>query len=294
MDSFILGERVEGPKVMDLPLDLAIALLKDTNDRIDIGLPVSGNLDDPKFSYGHLIWKAISNLVTKIATAPFRALASIVGTEEEALDTIAYEAGDANLPPPEVEKLASLSKALEQRPQLALEVQGQYEPKSDGPVLKASALKRELAALMGLTLEPNQDPGPLSFTDPATQQAIDTIAVQRLAPEALVELRKKFGMTLPEQAKVAPPSAEKKPGEKPPTPDPAGFYGEVFKQLVNKEPLDESVFKTLALERANAIIKELTTAGGVDASRVAALEPVEAKEAEGQVVISKLNIKVRK
>jgi hypothetical protein len=294
MDSFVLGERVEGPKVMDLPLDLAIALLKDTNDRIDIGLPVSGNLDDPKFSYGHLIWKAISNLVTKIATAPFRALASIVGTEEEALDSIAYEAGDANLPPPEVEKLASLSKALQQRPQLALEVQGQYEPKSDGPVLKASAVKRELAALMGLTLEPNQDPGPLSFTDPPTQQAIDTIAVQRLTPEALVELRKEFGMTLPEPAKVAPPSAKKKPGEKPPTPDPAGFYGEVFKQLVNKEPLDESVFKALAQKRANAIIEELTTAGGVDTARVAALEPVQAKEAEGQVVISKLKIKVRK
>jgi len=294
MDSFVLGERVEGPKVMDLPLDLAIALLKDANDRIDIGLPVSGNLDDPKFSYGDLIWKAISNLVTKIATAPFRALASIVGTEEEALDTIAYEAGSANLPPPEAEKLALLSKALRQRPQLALEVQGQYEPKSDGHVLKASAVRRELAALMGLSLQPNQDPGPLSFTDPATQQAIDSIAVKRLTSEALTALRKKFGMTLSEQAKPAAPSAKKKPGEEPPSPDPTGFYGEVFKQLVDKEPLDQSVFKGLAQKRANAIIAELTTAGGVDAFRVTALEPVQAKEAEGQVVISKLNIKARK
>jgi len=294
MDNFILGERVEGPKAMNLPLDLAIALLKDTNDRIDLGLPVSGNLDNPKFSYGHLIWKAISNLVAKIATAPFRALASIIGTEEEAFDSIAYEGGNANLPPPEVEKLTSLSKALQQRPQLALEVQGQYEPKSDGPVLKASAVKRELAALMDLTLEPNQDPGPLSFTDPPTQQALDTIAVQRLTSEVLVELRKKFGMTLAEPAKVAPTSTEKKPGEKPPTPNPAGFYGEVFKQLVNKEPLDENVYKALAQKRANAIIEELTTAGGLDTARVAALEPVQAKEAEGQDVISKLNIKVRK
>ena len=70
MDSFVLGERVEGPNAVDLPLDLAIALLKDTNDRIDIGLPVEGNLENPEFSYGHLIWKALGNLITKIATAP--------------------------------------------------------------------------------------------------------------------------------------------------------------------------------------------------------------------------------
>jgi len=101
-------------------------------------------------------------------------------------------------------------------------------------------------------------------------------------------------MTLAEPAKVAPTSTEKKPGEKPPTPNPAGFYGEVFKQLVNKEPLDENVYKALAQKRANAIIEELTTAGGLDTARVAALEPVQAKEAEGQDVISKLNIKVRK
>jgi len=49
-------------------------LLKDTNDRIDIGLLVEGNLENPEFSYGHLIWKALCNLITKIASAPFRAL----------------------------------------------------------------------------------------------------------------------------------------------------------------------------------------------------------------------------
>ena len=114
--------RREGPNAVDLPLDLAIALLKDTNDLIDIGLPVEGNLENPEFSYGHLIWKALCNLITKIATAPFRALAGIFDTDEENLDTIAFEAGDADLPTPEAEKLASLARALQQRPQLSLEV----------------------------------------------------------------------------------------------------------------------------------------------------------------------------
>jgi hypothetical protein len=76
MDQLTLGERVESPTAHDLPLDLAIAILEDSNGRIDLGLPISGSLDDPKFSYGAIIWKAITNVLTKIVTAPFRAMAS--------------------------------------------------------------------------------------------------------------------------------------------------------------------------------------------------------------------------
>ncbi len=74
MDKLTLGERVESPTAKDLPLDLAVALLQDSDGRIDLGLPVSGSLDDPEFSYGSLVWKAITNVLTKIVTAPFRAL----------------------------------------------------------------------------------------------------------------------------------------------------------------------------------------------------------------------------
>ena len=73
IDKLTLGERVDSPDALKLPLELAIAILKDSDGRIDLGLPVSGNIDDPQFSYGALIWKAIGNLLTKIVTAPFRA-----------------------------------------------------------------------------------------------------------------------------------------------------------------------------------------------------------------------------
>jgi len=68
----------------------------------------------------------------------------------------------------------------------------------------------------------------------------------------------------------------------------------VFKQLVNREPVDESVLKALAKGRATAIIQELTKEGGVDAARVAAVEPVESEQEQGKVVGSKLNITARK
>ena len=74
VERLTLGEKVQSPEAVDLPLDLAIALLEDSSGVIDLGLPVSGNLDSPEFSYGALIWKALTNLLTKIVTSPFRAL----------------------------------------------------------------------------------------------------------------------------------------------------------------------------------------------------------------------------
>ena len=74
-----LGEKVESPDALDLPLELAIAILKDSKGVIDIGLPVSGDLDDPQFDYGAVIGKAVGNLLGGIVTAPFRALGALFG-----------------------------------------------------------------------------------------------------------------------------------------------------------------------------------------------------------------------
>ena len=40
-----LGDKVDSEQALDLPLELALALLTDINGVIDIALPVSGNLD---------------------------------------------------------------------------------------------------------------------------------------------------------------------------------------------------------------------------------------------------------
>ena len=58
LEKFTLGDRVEAPNAINLPLDLAIALLTDTEGKIDVAVPVKGNVDNPKFSYGHVIRQA--------------------------------------------------------------------------------------------------------------------------------------------------------------------------------------------------------------------------------------------
>ncbi len=128
VDNLVLGEKVDSPDSMNLPLDLAIALLADSNGRIDLGLPVSGELNDPQFSIGPIIWKAFVNIITKAVTAPFRALGSLLGEGAEKFDAVEFDPGKAELLPPEKEKLKKMADALQKKPQLKLVVQGQYQP----------------------------------------------------------------------------------------------------------------------------------------------------------------------
>ncbi len=49
-DQFTLGAWNDSPKATHLPVKLAVNLLKDRNGRITLDIPVSGQLNDPKFS----------------------------------------------------------------------------------------------------------------------------------------------------------------------------------------------------------------------------------------------------
>jgi hypothetical protein len=147
VDQLTLGERVDSPDAVKLPLRLAVALLKDRNGVIDLGLPVTGSLDDPKFRIGPIIWKAFVNLLAGVATSPFKLLGGLFGGGEE-VNLIDFEPGSATLDAAGSEKVASLAKALRERPQLALEVPAIYAPDADYDWLARQQLETKLAALM--------------------------------------------------------------------------------------------------------------------------------------------------
>jgi hypothetical protein len=143
IDQLELGERVESADAVHLPLKLAVALLKDRNGVIDIDLPMSGSLDDPQFRMGPLIWKAFVGLITKAATAPFALLGSLFGGGEE-MNLIEFDAGTSSLDAAANERLASISKALTERPALQLEVPTTYSPDLDS----AAIAQRKLEGLL--------------------------------------------------------------------------------------------------------------------------------------------------
>jgi hypothetical protein len=190
LDNLTLGERSDSPDAIKLPLSLALAILKDSNGRIDLGVPVSGNMSDPQFSYGALVWKAVGNILGKVALSPFRALGNLFGVSGDKLDTVDFDAGSAIVLPPEREKLRNVAKILAAKPELKLSVPGQYNEASDGAAMRTQALRRLVVTRAGITLAPGEEPGPLDIGQRKVRGALRDLYAERFGAAELDKQKK--------------------------------------------------------------------------------------------------------
>lgn len=199
-----LGERVDSQDAPNLPLDLAIALLEDSDGVIDLDLPISGNLDDPQFSYGKIIWKAFVNVISKIATAPFRALGKLFGAGSDKLDAIIFEPGKATLAPEEQEKLKNIAGGLEKRPSLMLGVSPTVDVVADTAALQELATRQDVASEMGLKIKDGEQAGPIDLNNVKAQSAIENLLKERSGEgrslKAIEKLKDAFKKNKPEDA----------------------------------------------------------------------------------------------
>jgi len=148
LNQLTFGEKVESPDATKLPVLLAVALLKDRNGVIDVDLPISGSLDDPQFSVGGIVLRIIINLITRAVTAPFTLLASAFGGggSGDELSYIEFDNGRASLNQAAQGKIATLGKALNNRPALNLEITGRVDPLTDLDGLKRVGIERKVKA----------------------------------------------------------------------------------------------------------------------------------------------------
>ena len=139
-----LGDKVDSPDAVDLPLRLAIALLKDSQGRIAIELPVSGDLNSPQFSVMPIVWQTLRNLMVRAAQAPFKFIGGLVsGGGSEDLSTVSFRPGSDELGTEAQAALMKLAAALKERPTLRLEIEGTSVQASDGPLIAQQRLERE-------------------------------------------------------------------------------------------------------------------------------------------------------
>lgn len=236
-----LGEKVDSPTAMDLPLKLALSLLEDENGVINIGVPVSGDLQNPQFSFGAVARRAIGNVLRSVVTAPFRALAALFGGSDEKLDTIAFDAGSAELAPPEQEKLTKLGQALAKRPNVQLVVHPAVDAGQDAQALRSVEARRLLLARMGVRLAPEEDPGPIDTASVDAQKAISSLYAER------------YPGPLP----------------KPPAEQPAdAWHAQLLDKVIAAQPLAQDVLAQLRQARGTAVRRQLEEAA-LPAQRVA-------------------------
>ena len=143
IDQLTLGRKSDSEQALSLPLGLAVALLQDNDGVIDLGLEVSGDLDNPDFSFGSIILNALGNLITKAVTAPFTFLASLVGSEDE-LNRVDFAAGQDSLNEQATLRLTTLAEALNKRPGLRVSIEGTVDAVSDARELAVAQLHQQL------------------------------------------------------------------------------------------------------------------------------------------------------
>jgi hypothetical protein len=158
LDRLTFGDRVENSRAGNLPVRLAVAVLKDAQGRVDVRIPVSGSLSDPDFDLGRVIWQAVVNLIMKAATSPFTVLASAIGGEKHNLAYVEFAPGYSNLNQAARDKVATLATLLQHRPSLNLKITGRVDPRVDREGLRQAtlehAIKRQKAEAEHQTVAP--------------------------------------------------------------------------------------------------------------------------------------------
>jgi hypothetical protein len=158
------GDKTESKDAVSLPVKLAVALLKDRDGVIDLNLPVTGSLDDPKFKLAPIIWKVFVNILEKAVTAPFALLGSLFGGGPD-LQFVDFQPGAAELDPVAVEKAQSIVKALDARPQLKIEIPIAVVGELDRPSLIEAKYRAQVQEALAATAARKKSPAATTAFD---------------------------------------------------------------------------------------------------------------------------------
>ena len=256
VDQLELGERVESPDAVHVPLKIAVSLLKDRHGVIDLNLPMTGSLDDPQFRVGPIIWKMFVNLVTKVAAAPFAFLGHLFGGDNEHLNLIEFAGGSAELDKPAQDQLSAIAKGLKERPQLKLDIPMVSAESIDRPALAAARLRSTLLTRVADTREGRKHPdtaGEIALADPEKHFKL-----------LLAQYQADLG-----KDKALPPSVaavQQANGKETPPYDAAN--ADLSAALLDHIQVPDSDLEALGKQRATAIQGALVSDGQIEPSRV--------------------------
>ena len=203
-------------------------------------MPIEGDLDDPEFHLGRVIWRTVLNVLVKVATSPFSALAALAGGDDADLSILEFTPGTADAPDAG-ERLGMLAQSLAERPALGLELEGSADPEQDGPALRRAALERSLRRAKAAAMRP----------PPASLDEVTLTSDER-------------GRLVRDAHAAAFPPAGRRPGEAAP---PQPTLQDMEDRLAAAEEVPLDAYRSLAAERAQRA-REVLLAAGADQARL--------------------------
>jgi hypothetical protein len=110
-----------------LPLGLVVSLLKDRRGDIRLEVPITGTLTAPDFDFGGALLRVLRSTVSRLVTAPFRALGRVVREGERleavAVDPATFRTGSAVVTPEARRQLQRVADFLRASPFVGLALQ---------------------------------------------------------------------------------------------------------------------------------------------------------------------------
>ena len=133
-----------------VPMKVGLYILKDKDDKIEFDVPVHGNMKDPKFSIGKIIWTTVSNLLIKVALSPLKMVGNLATTGAGAIgidlgknDEILIDATRAAFSSEQYAKASKMTEALAKDKNLKLIFTQYYSPRKTAEAYKSIKLKTE-------------------------------------------------------------------------------------------------------------------------------------------------------
>ncbi len=133
-----------------VPMKVGLYILKDKDDKIEFDVPVHGNMKDPKFSIGKIIWTTVSNLLIKVALSPFKIVgnlattgAGMVGFDLGKNDEVVIDATSAKFTSEQYAKATKMTEVLAKDKNLKLVFTQYYNPHKTANAYKNVKLKTE-------------------------------------------------------------------------------------------------------------------------------------------------------
>ncbi len=115
-----MGRKTGG--LYDIPIKLALFILKDVNGDIVLDIPVNGDLSDPEVKVGKIVWDTFKGFIFKIVASPFKAMGNMINANPEDLEEIAFDYADTTLTNKHIKSLDLLFQLEQEKPEFLIEL----------------------------------------------------------------------------------------------------------------------------------------------------------------------------
>jgi hypothetical protein len=138
-----LASRLRNKDTKWIPSPLMMYIVRERGNVVDYELPITGNLKDPKFHLGDVIFDALGNIFIKPATIPYRAKVKNIENVIEKSLSLKWEMRQSALLPDQEKFVKEMVNFLIQNPEASIAVYPlQYKEKEKEQILFFEAKKK--------------------------------------------------------------------------------------------------------------------------------------------------------